>query len=57
MQFIASSVLVAALAGIAQAQTPQGFKPSVTNKLDVMFNSTMVAKAGQREYYLNTKYK
>ncbi|PVH99266.1 PEBP-like protein [Periconia macrospinosa] len=45
--YFSSSVVVAILAGIAQAQTPQGFKPEVKNKLDVMFNSTMVSKPGQ----------
>jgi len=42
-----SSILVVTLAGIAQAQTPQGFTPSVNNKLDVMFNSTTVNTPGQ----------
>ena len=42
-----SQVLVAALAGIAQAQTPRGFKPSVNTKLDVMFNSTAVKSPGE----------
>ena len=47
MFFAASSVLLAALAGVAQAQTPQGFKPAVNTKLDVMFNTSMVMEPGQ----------
>ncbi|KAF2685326.1 PEBP-like protein [Lentithecium fluviatile CBS 122367] len=42
-----SSVFIAALVGIAQAQTPEGFKPSVNTKLDVMFNSTAVKTPGE----------
>lgn len=38
---------VAALAGLAQAQVPQGFKPSVTTKLEVIYNSSMIMEAGQ----------
>ncbi|KAF2021326.1 PEBP-like protein [Aaosphaeria arxii CBS 175.79] len=43
-----STVFLLALAGIARAQTPQGFTPSVNTKLDVFFNSTSVATPGQR---------
>ncbi|KAF1928362.1 PEBP-like protein [Didymella exigua CBS 183.55] len=44
-----SSVLIAALASLAQAQsvTPSGFTPSASNKLDIFFNSTMVMTPGQ----------
>ncbi|KAF1954270.1 PEBP-like protein [Byssothecium circinans] len=42
-----SSLLVAALLGVAQAQTPPGFKPEAKNKLEVMFNSTSVNRPGQ----------
>lgn len=41
------SVLIAALVGIAQAQTPQGFTPTVDTKLNVMFNNTVVANPGE----------
>lgn len=45
---IAPSILVAALAGVAQAQmTPRGFEPAVEAKLEVMFNSTSVGTPGQ----------
>ncbi|KAJ4347741.1 hypothetical protein N0V95_005143 [Ascochyta clinopodiicola] len=45
----ASSLLIAALAGLVQAQsvTPSGFTPSAKAKLDVFFNSTMVMTPGQ----------
>lgn len=42
-----SSLLVAAVAGIAQAQTPQGFSPASNTKLDVIFNTTAVNTPGQ----------
>ena len=47
--YTASSLIVAALAGLAQAQsvTPAGFTPSASSKLDVFFNSTMVMTPGQ----------
>lgn len=47
--YFVSSLLVAALAGLAQAQsvTPSGFTPSASSKLDVIFNSTMVMTPGQ----------
>lgn len=43
-----ASFVVAALVGIAQAQTPQGFTPAVNTKLEVMFNSTAVKTPGER---------
>ncbi|RMZ68197.1 Phosphatidylethanolamine-binding PEBP [Pyrenophora seminiperda CCB06] len=46
MQFATAFALVA-LAGLAQAQVPNGFKPSVNTKLEVIYNSSMVMKAGQ----------
>jgi hypothetical protein len=49
--YITSSIVVAALASIAQAQaqaqTPKGFTPSVNTKLDVIFNSTTVKTPGE----------
>ncbi|KAH7135027.1 phosphatidylethanolamine-binding protein [Dendryphion nanum] len=45
--FFASSVLVAALVSIVQAQTPSGFEPSVKTQLNVFFNSTAVSSPGQ----------
>jgi hypothetical protein len=47
--YLASSIVVAALASIAQAQaqTPKGFTPSVNTKLDVIFNSTTVKTPGE----------
>ncbi|KAF1994833.1 PEBP-like protein [Amniculicola lignicola CBS 123094] len=42
-----SSLFIAALVGATQAQTPPGFKPQVTTKLNVIFNSTSVTKAGE----------
>ncbi|KAJ8110417.1 hypothetical protein OPT61_g6737 [Boeremia exigua] len=47
--YFASSLLVAGLAGLAQAQsvTPAGFTPPANNKLDLYFNSTMVKLPGQ----------
>jgi hypothetical protein len=61
MRFSAS-LFVAAIIGLAQAQTPSGFKPQVTTKLEVIFNSTMVKTAGQQltesgEHYRVTLYK
>lgn len=46
---LGSSLLLAVLAGLAQAQsvTPSGFTPSASSKLDVFFNSTMVTTPGQ----------
>ncbi|KAL7775983.1 hypothetical protein CFE70_006395 [Pyrenophora teres f. teres 0-1] len=38
---------VVALAGLAQAQVPAGFKPSVNTKLEVIYNSSMIMEAGQ----------
>ncbi|EDU43934.1 PBP domain containing protein [Pyrenophora tritici-repentis] len=38
---------VVALAVLAQAQVPTGFKPSVNTKLEVIYNSTMIMEAGQ----------
>lgn len=42
-----SSLLLVALAGFAQAQTPGNFTPQVNTKLEVVFNSTMVNTPGQ----------
>jgi RecA/RadA recombinase len=46
--YISASLLIAALAGIAHAETPAGFTPQVNTKLDVMFNSTMVNTGGEQ---------
>jgi hypothetical protein len=43
-----TSVLVAGLFGLAQAQVPSGFTPQATTKLEVIFNTTMVQTAGQQ---------
>ncbi|KAF2871246.1 phosphatidylethanolamine-binding protein [Massariosphaeria phaeospora] len=42
-----SSFLIAVVVSIAQAQTPEGFTPVVSTKLDVVFNSTAVRTSGQ----------
>jgi phosphatidylethanolamine-binding protein len=42
-----SSLLAAALAVLAQAQTPPNFSPQVDVKLEVLFNSTAVNTPGQ----------
>jgi hypothetical protein len=42
-----STLLLVTLSGLAQAQTPRGFNPSVNTKLDVMFNSTTVKTPGE----------
>ncbi|KAF2203933.1 PEBP-like protein [Delitschia confertaspora ATCC 74209] len=46
--FLASIFLTCALLGVSQAQTPEGFTPSVNTKFDVLFNSTAVAIPGQQ---------
>ncbi|CAI6308202.1 unnamed protein product [Periconia digitata] len=46
--YFSSSVLIAVLVRFALAQTPKDFEPAVTSKLDVMFNTTMVMKAGMQ---------
>jgi hypothetical protein len=46
--YFSTSVLVAGLVGLAQAQVPSGFTPQATTKLEVIFNSTMVSTAGQQ---------
>jgi hypothetical protein len=46
--YFSTSVLVAGLIGLAQAQVPSGFTPQATTKLEVIFNSTMVNTAGQQ---------
>ncbi|KAF1847994.1 PEBP-like protein [Cucurbitaria berberidis CBS 394.84] len=43
-----TSLLFAAIIGFAQAQTPTGFTPQVNTKLEVAFNTTMVATPGQQ---------
>ncbi|KAH7396301.1 phosphatidylethanolamine-binding protein [Pyrenochaeta sp. MPI-SDFR-AT-0127] len=45
--YISSSLFVAAVVGLAQAQTPPGFKPQVNTKLEIAFNSTSVSTPGQ----------
>ncbi|KAJ4293336.1 hypothetical protein N0V90_008618 [Kalmusia sp. IMI 367209] len=40
-------MLVAGVVGIAQAQTPSGFKPAANTKLDVIFNTTKVTTPGE----------
>ncbi|KAF1918703.1 phosphatidylethanolamine-binding protein [Ampelomyces quisqualis] len=49
MYISSSSLVVAALAScaIGQAQTPQGFTPSVNTKLEVFFNSNSVKTPGE----------
>jgi hypothetical protein len=46
--YFSASVVLAALASIAYAQTPSGFAPQVDTKLEVIFNSTMVNTPGQQ---------
>ncbi|CAG5160394.1 uncharacterized protein ALTATR162_LOCUS5808 [Alternaria atra] len=46
--YFSTSVFVAGLIGLAQAQVPSGFTPQATTKLEVIFNSTMVNTAGQQ---------
>lgn len=46
--YLSSSIILAAVIGFAQAQTPSGFTPQVNTKLDVLFNSTSVATPGQK---------
>lgn len=41
------SLLTAALATLAQAQTPSGFTPRSDTKLEVIFNTTAVGTPGQ----------
>jgi phosphatidylethanolamine-binding protein len=45
--YAASYLFLAAMIGLAQAQTPQGFEPTVNMKLDVLFNSSAVNTPGQ----------
>ncbi|CBY01497.1 hypothetical protein LEMA_P002840.1 [Plenodomus lingam JN3] len=45
--YFSRSLLAAALMAAAQAQTPPGFVPEVSTKLEVMFNSTTVETPGQ----------
>jgi hypothetical protein len=42
-----SSLLVAALVGAAQAQTPNGFTPAATKQLGVLYNGTAVKTPGE----------
>lgn len=42
-----SSLLVAALIGAAQAQTPKGFTPAAKTQLDVLYNGTIVKTPGE----------
>jgi hypothetical protein len=42
-----SSLLIAAVVGAAQAQTPKGFTPAVTKQLDVLYNGTAVKIPGE----------
>ncbi|KAL6706226.1 hypothetical protein ACN47E_005961 [Coniothyrium glycines] len=44
--FFSSSLFIAALVGIVQAQTPSGFTPPVETKLQVIFNTTTVNNPG-----------
>ncbi|CAN9091378.1 PEBP-like protein [Alternaria alternata] len=46
--YFSTSVLVAGLVSLAQAQVPSGFTPQAATKLEVIFNSTMVNTAGQQ---------
>ncbi|CAN9213855.1 unnamed protein product [Alternaria sp. RS040] len=46
--YFSTSVLVAGLVSLAQAQVPSGFTPPAATKLEVIFNSTMVNTAGQQ---------
>ncbi|KAF2702833.1 PEBP-like protein [Pleomassaria siparia CBS 279.74] len=43
----APSLLVVALVGAVQAQTPSGFKPAAQKQLDVIYNSTSVKTPGE----------
>lgn len=43
-----SSLFLAVLVGIAQAQTPEGFVPAVSIKLDLLYNSTTIQAPGQQ---------
>ncbi|KNG46119.1 pebp-like protein [Stemphylium lycopersici] len=42
------SLIVATFVSFVLAQTPAGFTPQTNNKLEVIFNSTMVNKPGQK---------
>lgn len=42
------SLIVAIFASFVLAQTPAGFAPQTNNKLEIIFNSTMVNKPGQK---------
>ena len=44
--YLSVSLFLAALASVAQAQTPAGFKPEVNTKLQVLFNTTAVNSPG-----------
>jgi hypothetical protein len=46
--YFSTSLLVAGVFGLAQAQVPSGFTPQATTKLEVIFNTTMVGTAGQQ---------
>ncbi|KAL1799131.1 hypothetical protein ACET3X_003168 [Alternaria dauci] len=46
--YFSTSVLVAGLVSLAQAQVPSGFTPEAATRLEVIFNSTMVNTAGQQ---------
>jgi hypothetical protein len=58
IMYITTSIVVAALASIAQAQaqTPKGFTPSVNTKLDLIFNSTTVKTPGELLSKASTSY-
>lgn len=45
--YISSSLVVAALASMAHAQTPRGFTPAVNTKLELFFNTTSVRTPGE----------
>ncbi|XP_014559820.1 hypothetical protein COCVIDRAFT_90984 [Bipolaris victoriae FI3] len=45
--FFSTSILAIAIAGLVQAQAPPGFTPEAANKLEVIFNSTMIDTPGQ----------
>lgn len=44
---LSAAIIVAGVVGIAQAQTPQGFKPAVNTNLELLFNTTKVTKPGE----------
>jgi hypothetical protein len=46
--FFSTSILAVVFASLVQAQAPSGFRPQAANKLEVIFNTTMVNYPGQQ---------